>query len=69
MISIYDGFNQSGKKITQASKFIDFFVHDILDYTLLNKNSVGFIKHMEVFDINKCIKEICMIMQDKANMK
>ena len=25
-----------GSKITSATKFIDFFVHDILDYTLLN---------------------------------
>lgn len=62
MISIYDGLYQSGRKITQAAKFIDFFVHDILDYTLLKKNAIGFVKHMEIFDINKCIQEICMIL-------
>ena len=44
--------------MTQAAKFIDFFVHDILDYTLLNKNEVGFVKLMEVFDIRECIKEL-----------
>ena len=69
MLSIYDGLFKSGRKITQAAKFIDFFVHDILDYTLLNKNVVGFVKHMEVFDIKKCIGEICMILSDKAGMK
>ena len=44
-------------------------MHDILDYTLLNKNEVGFVKQMEVFDINKCVSEICMILSDKASMK
>ena len=69
MLSIYDGLYTSGRKITQAAKFIDFFVHDILDYTLLNKNEVGFVKQMEIFDINKCVQEICMILSDKASMK
>ena len=69
MISVYDGLSNCGKRITQAAKFIDFFVHDILDYTLLNKNGVGFIKHMEVFDIRKCVQEICMILSDKAKVK
>lgn len=69
MESVYSGLHTSGRKITQAAKFIDFFVHDILDYTLLNKNEIGFVKHMEVFDIKKCVSEICMILADKANMK
>ena len=69
MLSVYTGLFNSGRKITQAAKFIDFFVHDILDYTLLNKNEVGFVKQMEVFDINKCVQEICMILSDKASMK
>ena len=51
MISVYNGLHNCGRKLTQAAKFIDFFVHDILDYTLLNKNEVGFVKKMEVIDI------------------
>ena len=55
--------------MTQAAKFIDFYVHDILDYTLLNKNENGFVKQMEIFDMQKCVSEICMILSDKADMK
>ena len=35
---IYEGFHVSAKKIFSAAKFIDYFVHDILDYTMLNKS-------------------------------
>ena len=38
LIKINSGLQKCGKKITSAAKFIDFFVHDILDYTILNKN-------------------------------
>ena len=55
--------------MTSASKFIDFFVHDILDYTLLNKNAKNFIKNMTVFDIKTCVNEIIEIQEDKINMK
>ena len=68
-VSIYNGFQNCGRKITQAAKFIDFFVHDILDYTLLNKNEVGFVKIMEVFDIRECVSELLMILSDKAEMR
>ena len=44
-----------------ATKFIDFFVHDILDYTMLIKNAAHFIKQMEVFDLKGAIKEIIQI--------
>ena len=30
--------------MTSASKFIDFFVHDILDYTILDKEEAKFEK-------------------------
>jgi CheY-like chemotaxis protein len=30
--------------MSNSCKFIDFFVHDILDYTILNKDSKNFIK-------------------------
>ena len=55
--------------MTSAAKFIDFFVHDILDYTMLNKNAKNFIKDVAVFDIKKCINEIVEIQQDKIDLK
>lgn len=48
---------------------IDFFVHDILDYTILNKQDKCFIKHIAIFDIRIAIKELEEIMKDKIHMK
>ena len=52
-----------------ATKFIDFFVHDILDYTILNKQEKNFTKNMIVMDVRKAINEIMEIMNDKIEMK
>ena len=52
-----------------ASKFIDYFVHDMLDYSILNKNDKNFTKTVEKFDIRKAIDEILEIQQDKIDMK
>jgi len=49
--SSYKGLNACGKKLKSASKFVDFFVHDILDYTMLNKDDTNFTKDIKVFDI------------------
>ena len=38
-------------KISSATKFIDFFVHDILDYTLLNEKEENFMANNTVFNI------------------
>ena len=38
LIQVYKNLKKSSKKINSAAKFIDFFVHDILDYTILNKD-------------------------------
>ena len=32
---VHSGMTKCGKKIFSAAKFIDYFVHDILDYTIL----------------------------------
>lgn len=61
LIHIYKSLLKSGKKITCASKFIDFFVHDILDYTLLSKDSNNFTKNFTVFNIHEAVKEIIEI--------
>ena len=52
------GIEQSCSKMFSASKFIDFFVHDILDYTLLNKDQKNFIKNPKVVNIMDAIDEI-----------
>jgi len=52
-----------------ATKFIDYFVHDILDYTILNKQEKNFTKNFGVSDIREVIKEISDIMMDKMEMK
>ena len=56
-------------KIFSASKFIDYFVHDILDYTLLNKESKNFTKNESTFDIRDAIEEIMDIQIDKVEFK
>ena len=52
-----------------ATKFIDYFVHDILDYTILNKQEKNFTKNYEVSDIREAIREISDILMDKIEMK
>ena len=52
-----------------ATKFIDFFVHDILDYTILNKQEKNFTKKYSVLDVREAINEIKDIMMDKVEMK
>jgi hypothetical protein len=52
-----------------AVKFIDYFVHDILDYTLLNKKDRNFVKDVNIFSIRVAVAEIVSILEDKANMK
>ena len=44
---IYNGLKESAKKIFSAAKFVDYFVHDILDYTMLNKESQNFVKDIK----------------------
>ena len=38
LVRVYENIYNCGKKMASATKFIDFFVHDILDYTILNKD-------------------------------
>jgi hypothetical protein len=66
---IYEKLFESGSKLTSASKFLDFFVHDILDYTMLNKNGTEFHKNIENFDLREAVKEIMLVLNDKINMK
>ena len=52
-----------------ATKFIDFFVHDILDYTILNKDGTNFTKNISLFNVREAVSEIIQILDDKVKMK
>lgn len=47
--------------MSSAAKFIDYFVHDILDYTILNKEEKNFAKDLKLMDIRNTIEEIVEI--------
>ena len=53
--AVYSGLQVCGKKMTSAAKFIDYFVHDILDYTLLNREDSNFSKDISVFGVDEAI--------------
>jgi len=48
---IYEELYSFAKKMGSSTKFIDFFVHDILDYTILNKDEKNFTKNITIFSI------------------
>ena len=52
-----------------STKFIDFFVHDILDYTILNKDEKNFTKNISVFSIKSAVDEIVDSLNDKIKIK
>ena len=66
---IHDGLKGNAKKIFSAAKFVDYFVHDILDYTMLNKDSKNFVKDIKIQNIKESIQEIIDILQDKISFK
>lgn len=53
----------------QSVKIIDFFAHDVLDFSVLHKESQNFKKQTSIFDIRSAVAEILEIQMDKANMK
>ena len=52
-----------------ATKYIDFFVGDILDYSVLNESSENFLKDIKTFDIRKAITTVVDMVTDKSIMK
>lgn len=58
MSLICDGLEKNSFKMTSSAKFIDYFVHDILDFTVLTNDSHNFIKNFTVFDIRDAFQEI-----------
>ena len=69
LYSIYEQIDVCSKKMISSTKFIDFFVHDILDYTMLNKDSKSFTKNINVFNIKNAVDEIVDSLNDKLLMK
>ena len=63
------GMNKCCQKMTSSANLIDYFVHDILDYTILTNESKNFTKDISVFDIRECVEQILVIFEDKVNMK
>lgn len=61
--------NECCKKIQSANKFIDFFVNDILDFSVLNQNEKNFTKIMTVFSVKTAVNEILDMLFDKIKMK
>ena len=57
------------KKIAQSVKFVDYFVHDILDSSVLRKADSSFTKEMKLFDVRDAVNEIIEIQEDKVMMK
>ena len=55
---ICEGLEINSNKMTSSAKFIDYFIHDVLDYTVLSNESAKFIKIMTKFDIREAIEEI-----------
>ena len=44
--------------MASSTNFIDFFVHDILDYSVLNKDEKNFNKVITIFNIKTAVLEI-----------
>lgn len=56
-------------KMHSSSKFLDYFVHDLLDYTILTNDSKNFIYRKTEFVLADCVDEIIAVMSDKIEMK
>lgn len=67
-MSIKGEMKTSIVKVETGAKFIDFFVHDILDFSVLNNSSKNFNKNMKIFDIREAIGEISEMQRDKMNL-
>ena len=53
-------------KISSATKFVEFFVDDMLDYAVLQNKEQGFMKHLTCFDIREAVEEILCILESKT---
>ena len=55
--------------MTSASKFIDFFIHDMLDFTIITNKENNFVPNCSVFNIRSAVNEILETLDDKIKLK
>ena len=67
--TIFSGIDVCARKMQHATKYIDFFVGDILDFSVLNVASKNFKKESKLFDIRKAISTVVDMVTDKSLMK
>ena len=48
---VLEGLVTNSFKMTSSAKFIDYFVHDMLDYTVLTNDKNNFVKDLQEFNI------------------
>ena len=60
------GIDNCTRKMSHATKYIDFFIGDILDYSVINKTSENFKKENRTFDIRRAITTVVDLVTDKS---
>ena len=63
---IQDGLETCSDKMGIATKQTYFLMHDILDYSMLTKNSNKYVKQNIVFHLPQAIKEVVEILEEKS---
>jgi len=58
LAKIFRGLKSCGAKMTSSSQLIDYFIHDILDYTQLSNDKGQLIQNLTVFNVKECINNI-----------
>ena len=66
---INQGLYTNSIKMTNSANLIDYFVHDMLDYTILSNTVDNFVKDNSTFDIAECINQIYDMLEDKIKLK
>lgn len=66
---INEGLQTNATKMTNSANLIDYFVHDLLDYTILSNNMENFLKDNHRFNISDCIYEVYEMLEDKIKLK
>ena len=64
MENLFTGVGICGRKMGHAWKYIDYFISDILDYSVINEESQNFKKQSKIFDIRIAITNVLDIVTD-----
>jgi len=67
--NVYKGIGLCGKKIDSAAKFIDYFIHDILDFSILKNGDKSFVPELNLANIRETVTQITEMQEDKINLK